>query len=103
MKRKFNWKGFIKRSVYCYMDGAALALSYMTTIICSAATHYSIKEYGIKSGETKAWAFLTAIAAFNAARNTYLTWECVKGDICGCDFIIMVPDEDEGKKNVEEI
>lgn len=103
MKRKFNWKGFIKRAAYGYMDGCALALSWLTTVGCSAATYYSIKEYGIKSGETRAWAFLTAIAAFNAARNTYLTWGYVKGEICHCDFIIMVPDEEDKEDDIKEI
>ncbi len=103
MKEKFNWKGFIKRLAYGFMDGCALALSCMTTVGCSAATYYSIKEYGIKSGETRAWAFLTAIAAFNTARNAYLTYEYVKGEICHYDFTIMVPDEEDKDDNIEEI
>lgn len=99
MKRKFNWKGFIKRCAYGFMDGATLALSCFTTVGCGAATYYSVKEYGIKSGETRAWAFLTAVSAFNTARNTYLTSKYLKGAICNYYWTITVPDEDD----IEEI
>lgn len=103
MKEKFNIKGFAKNMAYGIMDGAALALSYMTTAILGVATGYSIKEYGIKSSKTRAFVWLTAASAFNAVRNTCLTAKYLNGEICDYDFTIMVPDEEDKEDDVEEI
>lgn len=102
MKEKFNAKGFAKNVAYGIMDGAALALSWMTTAVLGAATGYSIKEYGIKSSSTRVLVWLTAVSAFNAARNTWLSNKYVNGEICDYNFTIMVPDE-EDKDEIEEI
>lgn len=102
MKEKFNVKGFAKNFAYGVMDGAALALSWMTTGILGAATGYSIKEYGIKSKATGSLLWLTAASAFNAVRNTYLSSKYLNGEICYYDWTIMVPDKDE-KDTIEEI
>lgn len=102
MKEKFNVKGFAKNFAYGVMDGAALALSWLTTGVLAGATYYSIKDYGIKSGATRAGIWLTAVSAFNAVRNTYLTSKYLTGEICNYDWTIIVPDKDE-KDTIEEI
>ena len=102
MKEKFNVKGFAKNFAYGVMDGAALAFSWLTTGVLAGATYYSIKDYGIKSGTTRACMWLTAVSAFNAARNSYLTSKYINGEICDYDWTIMVPDEDE-EDSIEEI
>lgn len=101
MKEKFNVKGFAKNMAYGIMDGAALALSWLTTGVLAGATYYSIKDYGIKSGTTRAGVWLTAASAFNAVRNTYLTSKYINGEICNCNWTIMVPDKEED--SIEEI
>lgn len=103
MKEKFNVKGFAKNMAYGIMDGAALTLSWVTTGILGAATGYSIKEYGIKSGTTRSLAWFTAVSAFNAVRNTWLSSKYINGEICDYDWTIMVPDKDEENDNIEEI
>lgn len=102
MKEKFNVKGFVKNAVYCIMDGAALTLSWTTTVILGTATGYSIKEYGIKSSTTRAFVWLTAASAFNAVRNAWMTSKYINGEICDYDWTIMVPDKDE-EDSIEEI
>lgn len=102
MKEKFNVKGFAKNFAYGVMDGAALALSWMTTGVLGVATGYSIKEYGIKSKTTGGLIWLTAVSAFSTIRNSWMTSKYIKGEICNYDWTIMVPDEDE-KDSVEEI
>lgn len=102
MKEKFNVKGFAKHFAYGAMDGAALALSWITTGVLGAATGCSIKEYGIKSKTTRGLLWLTAASAFNAVRNSWMTSKYLNGEICNYDWTIMVPDEDE-KDSVEEI
>lgn len=102
MKEKFNVKGFAKNFAYGVMDGAALAFSWMTTGVLGVATGYSIKEYGIKSKTTGRLLWLTAVSAFNAVRNTYLSSKYINGEICNYDWTIMVPDKDE-EDSVEEI
>jgi hypothetical protein len=101
MKEKFNTKGFVKNVAYGIMDGAALTMSWMTTAVLGAATGYSIKEYGIKSSTTRALVWLTAVSAFNAVRNSWLSGKYVNGEICDYDFTIMVPDEEDN--DIEEI
>lgn len=102
MKEKFNVKGFAKNFAYGVMDGAALAFSWLTTSVLAGATYYSIKDYGIKSGTTRACMWLTAASAFNAVRNTYLSSKYINGEICDYDWTIMVPDKDE-EDSIEEI
>lgn len=103
MKEKFNVKGFAKNFAYGVMDGSALALSWLTTGVLAGATYYSIKDYGIKSGTTRACMWLTAASAFNAVRNTYLSSKYINGEICNYDWTIMVPEEENKEDNIEEI
>lgn len=101
MKEKFNVKGFAKNFAYGVMDGAVCIFSWLTTGVLAGATYYSIKDYGIKSGTTRARMWLTAVSAFNAARNTYLSSKYINGEICNYDWTIMVPDKEED--SIEEI
>lgn len=100
MKEKFNVKGFAKNMAYGIMDGAALTLSWMTTAILGAATGYSIKEYGIKSSTTRAFVWFTAVSAFNAVRNTWMTSKYLNGEICYYDWTVIDSDEED---DIEEI
>ena len=103
MKEKFNVKGFAKNFAYGVMDGAACALSWLTTAVLVGATGYSIKDYGIKSKTTRSLIWLTAASAFNAARNTWMTSKYLNGEICNYDWTIMVPEEEDKEDNIEEI
>lgn len=103
MKEKFNVKGFAKNVAYGIMDGAALTLSCITTGILGAATGCSIKEYGVKSSTTRAFVWLTAVSAFNAVRNTWMTSKYLNGEICDYNWTIMVPDEEDKEDDIEEI
>lgn len=100
MKRKFNTKGFIKNSMYGIMNGGALALSWMVTAFNVYGTAYCMKNKQYRSS-AKWFAWLTAVSAFNAVRNTWLTVQYLDGEICAYDWTIVVNDDED--EEVDEI
>lgn len=101
MKEKFNLKGYLKNSMYGFMDGATLALSYMVSVFNIYGTVYCIKNKQYRSS-AKLFAWLAAVSIFQAVRNTWMTTKYLNGEICNYEWTIMVPDKDE-KDSIEEI
>ena len=100
MKRKFNTKGFVKDTLYGFMDGGALALSWIVSAFNLYGTVYCFKNKQYRSS-AKWFAWLTAVATFNAARNTWLTYKHINGEICAYDFMIVTNDDED--EEVDEI
>lgn len=101
MKRKFNWKGYLKNSMYGFMDGATMALSWMITAFNAYGTVYCMKNKQYRSS-AKWFAWLTAISTFQAARNTWMTYKYLDGEICQYDWTIEVNDDEE-EDEIDEI
>lgn len=101
MKEKFNLKGFLKNSMYGFMDGATMAFSWAVSAFNIYGTIYCIKNKQYRSS-AKWFAWLAAVSTFQAARNTWMTSKYLNGEICNYDWTIIVPDKDE-KDTIEEI
>ena len=100
MARKFNWKGYLKNSIYGFMDGATLAFSWMVSAFNIYGTTYCLKNKEYRS-YAKWFAWLSAISTFQAARNTWLTYKYIDGEICSYDWTIIVDDDED--EEVDEI
>ena len=100
MKEKFNVKGFVKNSMYGFMDGATMAFSWVVSAFNIYGTVYCIKNKQYRSF-AKRFAWLAAVSTFQAVRNTWMTNKYLNGEICSYDWTIIVPDKEED--SIEEI
>lgn len=103
MKRKVKTNGFVKHTLCGAMNGASMALSWMVSGFNIYGTMYCIKNKQYRSF-AKWFAWLAAVATFDAVRNTKITYGYLTGSICPYDWTIRKSDEEEEEEEeVDEI
>ena len=94
MTRKINVKGILKNSAFGFMEGVMTGLSSACVIIGTNLTVAWAKDKSIPKSDTVVMGLVTALFAYQAARNVQNQIRYINGDIADYPLYIY-EDEDE--------